>query len=241
MKKSPIFMFHAVDHHNDVLGVSSSVFETLMQNLNTHNYQAQTLSNLYEAMKLSDNPANTCALTFDDGYASVYENALPLMEKYQHKATLFLTVGTNGNLMQMSGRQMLNWEQIRELHRMGYEIGAHTLTHPDLRQLSDTQRVKEIIEPKQIIEDKLGDRVTTFAYPFGYYDKQSADLVAEHYDYAVATQLRYAKATDVPHLLPRIETYYLRQKPFQSLMGTATLPLYMAIRALPRWLRSKLT
>lgn len=234
-------MFHAVDHHNDVLGILPRGFETLMRNLHTHNYHAHTLSNLYDAMKTSGNPANICALTFDDGYASVYENAFPLMEKYQHKATLFLTVGANGHLMEMSGRQMLNWEQIRELHQMGYEIGAHTLTHPDLRGLSDDQRVKEIVEPKQIIEDKLGERVTTFAYPFGYYDKQSADLVAEHYDYAVTTELRYAKVTDVPHLLPRIETYYLRQKPFQSLMGTATLPLYMAIRALPRWLRTQLT
>lgn len=228
-------MFHAIDHHNDVLGILPTVFDILMQNLNSHAYQAQTLSN---AMKTSDDQAKNCVLTFDDGYASVYEIASPLMEKYQYNATLFLTVGANGNLMEISGRRMLNWKQVRELHQMGHEIGVHTSTHPDLRQLSNAQLIKEIVDPKKLIEDKLGDRVTTFAYPFGYYDKRSADMVAEHYDYAVTTELRYTKMADSPHLLPRIETYYLRPKLFRSLMGTAYLPLYMAIRAVPRWLRT---
>jgi peptidoglycan/xylan/chitin deacetylase (PgdA/CDA1 family) len=234
-------MFHAIDHHHDVLGLLPTVFENLMQNLESHHMQGLTLSTLSEAMQTQDNQARFCALTFDDGYASIFENAMPLMEKYQHKATVFLTVGADGDLMEMSGRQMLNWEQIRELHQMGYEIGAHTETHPDLRQISDAQLIKEIINPKKIIEDKLGDAVTTFAYPFGYYDKRSAEMVSEHYDYAVTTELRYAKMTDEHNLLPRLETYYLRPKVCQSLMGSEYLPAYMAMRALPRALRQRFT
>ena len=241
MKKSPIFMFHAVDHHKDVLGVTSTVFENLMRNLNRHHYQGTTLTNFGERLQSSDDHAKLCALTFDDGYASVYESALPLMETYQHKATLFLTVGHDGNVMAMSDRQMLNWNQVRELRKLGYEIGAHTLTHPDLRQLNDSQLIQEIVDPKQIIEDKLGDRVRSFAYPFGFYDIRSAELVAEHYDYAVTTELRYATLTDAPHILPRLETYYLRPTGFQSLIGTSYLPLYMALRAMPRALRKRFT
>lgn len=241
MKKSPIFMFHAVDHHNDVLGVSSAVFENLMRNLQSHHFQGMSLSHFCENLKTVDDDATICSLTFDDGYASVYESALPLMETYGHKATVFLTVGQDGNVMEMSGRQMLNWEQIRELHRLGYEIGAHTLTHPDLRQLNDSQLIQEIVDPKTIIEDKLGDRVRTFAYPFGFYDARSLDLVAEHYDYAVTTELRYTTRADAPHKLPRLETYYLRPRWFQSLIGTSFLPAYMALRALPRALRMQFT
>ncbi len=241
MRKSPIFIFHAVDHHDDVLGVSSTVFENLMRNLQSHHYRGITLSKFYETLHTSDDQATICSLTFDDGYASVYESALPLMETYGHKATLFLTVGHDGNVREMSGRQMLNWEQIRELHALGYEIGAHTLTHPDLRTVSDSQLIQEIIDPKMIIEDKLGDRVRTFAYPFGYYDARSFDLVAEHYDYAVTTDLRYTTLADAPHILPRLETYYLRPRWFQSLIGTSYLPLYMSLCALPRALRMQFT
>lgn len=240
MKKSPIFMFHAVDHHNDVLGVSPSVFENLMRNLQSHYYQGMPLSNFCERLNTSDDQTRICSLTFDDGYASVYESALPLMQTHGHTATVFLTVGHDGHVMEMSGRQMLNWEQIRELHKLGYEIGAHTLTHPDLRRVSDAQLNQEIVDPKTIIEDKLGERVRTFAYPFGYYDARSIDLVAKHYDYAVTTDLRYATRADALHVLPRLETYYLRPRLFQSLIGTSYLPLYMALRALPRALRKRI-
>lgn len=64
-------------------------------------------------------------------------------------------------------RLMLNWEEVREMHRSGIRFGAHTVNHPILSKISLTAVVDEIRESKETIERYVGDRVTTFAYPSG--------------------------------------------------------------------------
>ncbi len=64
-------------------------------------------------------------------------------------------------------RLMLNWNEVKEMHRAGIRFGAHTVNHPILSKISLTAVVNEIRDSKETIESYVGDPVTTFAYPSG--------------------------------------------------------------------------
>jgi len=101
-------------------------------------------------------------ITFDDGYKDNFANAYPVLKKYGIPATFFIPTGyinKNGVFM--------NWDEISELSRNGFSIGAHTLNHQILSQLSDDKVLYEISKSKKDIENRIHKRVISFAYPHG--------------------------------------------------------------------------
>ena len=101
-------------------------------------------------------------LTFDDGYEDNYTLLFPLLKKYQAHALIFLItdfIGTSG---------YLTWEQVREMKESSLvSFGSHTCSHRRLRSLPDEAIKQEILQSKQILEEKLGVPVVSFCYPFG--------------------------------------------------------------------------
>src|SRR5258705_10567003 len=73
-------------------------------------------------------------LSFDDGWKSVYENAFPLLEQAGIKATHYIV---SGYLDDSQFPLYMNTRDIRELNRMGHEIGCHTSSHRHLPRESD--------------------------------------------------------------------------------------------------------
>jgi peptidoglycan/xylan/chitin deacetylase (PgdA/CDA1 family) len=61
----------------------------------------------------------------------------------------------------------MTWDHLRELHRRGFSIGAHTRTHVDLGTVSGDDAEQEIAGAREDLEQALGAPVQTFAYPFG--------------------------------------------------------------------------
>ena len=111
------------------------------------------------------------ALTFDDGYADIYKNVLPVLKKYGIKATVFvLGERNNPNRKELDNKlPLLTLNQIKELHSLGWEIGYHTNTHSHLAKLSDSELQREIISSKKNLEKTLGFKIRYFAYPKGIY------------------------------------------------------------------------
>jgi peptidoglycan/xylan/chitin deacetylase (PgdA/CDA1 family) len=62
----------------------------------------------------------------------------------------------------------LTWEQVKEMQQYGIEFGSHTLTHPILSSLNDDDLKKEIVDSKNILEEKIGEKVISIAYPAGF-------------------------------------------------------------------------
>ena len=67
---------------------------------------------------------------------------------------------------ELEGR-MLSWEQIRTMHRAGISFGSHTMTHPAVSRLAPVEMERELLESRQILEQRLGGPVPDFAFPFG--------------------------------------------------------------------------
>jgi len=58
-----------------------------------------------------------------------------------------------------------SWDELREMHRNGIEIGSHTTNHPILSKIDPSLLGTEIIASKHVIERQLGDEISSFCYP----------------------------------------------------------------------------
>ena len=120
-------------------------------------------------------------LTFDDGYAEHYFLA-KLMKGLRVRATFFVI--TRLNSFEGSPLVTKRAGALREMAEMGHEIGAHTLTHPNLTLLETSEAENEIVGSKRDLEEALGARVRGFAYPYGLYNPAVKNIVKKHFDYA---------------------------------------------------------
>jgi peptidoglycan/xylan/chitin deacetylase (PgdA/CDA1 family) len=240
----PILTFHAIDDQPSVISFSPELFERGMAGLHRAGYRTLSLLQVVDCLCRGVSfPERSFALTFDDGYQSVYDNAFPILQRYGFSATVFLTVGKNGNTMKsqrlpsMCERSMLSWREITEMHQRGMTFGAHTLTHPDLTRLSWERLEIEVAGGKAVIEDALGAEVASFAYPFGRYDSRCRELVSHHFVCACSDRLGMVHPSSDRYAMERVDSYYLRTDKLLSLMSSALFPLYVRARSIPRRIR----
>ncbi len=147
---------------------------------NTHDaYSTNTEDTIQGSMPQIDNTEKMAIITFDDGWKSQYENAKPILDEFNFKATFYLVCDYIGN------ENRLTWEEIAILQNEGHGMGAHTMGHANLDNIPiDSQRY-EIVESKKCLEDN-GIEANSFAYPFNSGDNNAnvLDLVSENYDFA---------------------------------------------------------
>jgi len=153
----PILTFHAVEDRPSVISFSPRLFQQGMARLYDRGYRTLNLPELVDCLRPGVLfPERSLAITFDDGYQSVYTQAFPILQRYGFSATVFLTVGEKGNrrpperLPSIEGRSMLSWGEIKEMHRWGITFDAHTLTHPDLTRLALERVTAEICNSKDV-------------------------------------------------------------------------------------------
>ena len=117
------------------------------------------------------------SITFDDGYATDYDTALPILQKHGLHATHY--VFTNG-VGDAAGGYMTA-DQIAALAAAGEEIGSHTVTHSRLTQLEPSEVASELANSKSILQGMVATEVASFALPYGDFDVQVVDQVRRHY------------------------------------------------------------
>jgi len=100
---------------------------------------------------------------------------------------------------------MLTWDQVREMHRGGVEIGSHGVTHWILTRLAEAQLEKEIVESKKRIEYEVGDDVAGLSYPNGDYSEDIVRMVDKSgYRYACTIQPGYVGYDESPYTMRRL-------------------------------------
>ncbi len=119
---------------------------------------AESLFSLEEAL---------ISFTFDDGYACQYETVIPLLEKYDFSSTFYFT----NDFLDKPG--YVTSKEVIEIFRKGHEIGSHSLTHKNLKQISRSQVKKELMESKLLLEILIAGSVVSFAPPFGVYGRDA--------------------------------------------------------------------
>jgi peptidoglycan/xylan/chitin deacetylase (PgdA/CDA1 family) len=155
-------------------------------------------------------PPRTAVITFDDGFAD-FDNAWAELAQRGLAATLYVTAGTVGGRSEWLGPlgagdlAMLSRSQLRDLAAEGCEIGAHSMSHPQLDCLARPVAAAEIRKSKDVLEQVLSRRVGTFAYPHGYHDKAVKHLVAAAgFTSAAAVRNALSPADDDAFALARV-------------------------------------
>ena len=151
-------------------------------------------------------------ITFDDGYQDFYRHAFPVLSQYGFSATVFLPTAYIGESpISFKGRDCLTWVEVRELNRHGIRFGSHTVTHPQLRDLSCAAVKEEISSSKKTIEEKLGCEVDSFAYPYAFpqtdidFRNMLRDLLVEAgYRNGVCTIVGLARSKSDPFFMERL-------------------------------------
>jgi peptidoglycan/xylan/chitin deacetylase (PgdA/CDA1 family) len=157
-EKSCILTYHEILPENStyIYRVTNSLFEKHLS----------FISSLREKSSAQVVPQ----ITLDDGHRSNYENAFPILERFDVKATFFVLagcVGTNANYFR--------WEQARELASAGHRVASHGWSHRMLTQCSSPELDQEISQSKREIEDRLGVEVHSISAPGGRWDERVVD------------------------------------------------------------------
>ena len=171
-------------------------------------------------------------LTFDDGYLDTLTAALPLLRRYDCRATCYVVsdrIGDHNRWDDGVGRErqaLMTREQIGLWLEAGMEIGSHSCSHPWLDKLAEADAAREIAESRAALQKTFGVAVDHFAYPFGGLTAATVDEVKRcGYASAVTTRPGIARGGDDVHRLPRLIVDGRR--------GLANVLLQMAIQ-LPR-------
>ena len=160
----------APEHDPENLCVAPARFRAQVELLLAAGFAFRTLSELVAAGRGGPPPAGLAALTFDDGMHDNLAVLLPILREYGLPATVYVATGLSGEpnpwIDAQAGARMLTTDEIRELAAAGIEIGAHTVTHPDLSTLDRAACEDEVGRSRAVLEELLGRPVTSFAYPY---------------------------------------------------------------------------
>ncbi len=210
-KKVPILMYHSISDHATPkfrqFTVSPALFADHMAYLRQHAYTPITVTQLVAVLSQEDSvsPARPVVLTFDDGFADFFTEALPVLKRYGFTATLYVATafvsGTSRWLQREreTTRPMLTWDQLAEISACGIECGTHTHSHPQLDMLPISEAQVEIVQSKKLLEHHLGQEVSSLSYPYGYYTAAVQRLVREA-EFTSACAVKHALTTETTDL-----------------------------------------
>jgi peptidoglycan/xylan/chitin deacetylase (PgdA/CDA1 family) len=177
-----ILFYHRVADVDDPLAIDPRRFVRQMDVLSAQGYRVIDVVDAAGRLARGERDDKLIALSFDDGYKDVADNALPVLERHGFRATVFVATGVIDGSATFSWYRnqppVLSWPEIVALDReSALSFEAHTITHPDLRAVDDARAEREIAGSKAALEARLGRAVTGFCYPAGLYGERERRLV----------------------------------------------------------------
>ena len=188
-RRSAILCYHGVgrperlEDDPDFLLVPLERFRAQVEILRAAGFEFVTVAELAARARGGEPPPGLVALSFDDGMRDNHAVVLPLLQEYGIPATVYVVSGIIGKpnpwMSPGAGERMMTAEELRELAAAGIELGAHTVTHPDLSELDRDACLREMVESREEIERLTGAEVSTFAYPFCTYGPAALEAARE--------------------------------------------------------------
>lgn len=219
-----------IDHATRETVCRREEFERHMMFLSLSGYHVLSVEQYSHAMAHKNLPSKPIVLTFDDGHISNYVCAFPVLKKFGFKATFYIVADRIGKPWHM------NSDQLRELDEWGMEIASHGLTHTYLPLMGIHDIRKELILSKKNLEDCIGKKVKSFAYPGGHFTRSILYEVRKAgYDNAVSCLVgRNDEKTDI-YRYKRIEMRRgTSEDNFQNALKPSTILFYALVDSVRR-------
>ena len=189
-RRATFLCYHSVATAGpEFLTVTPELFAQHLDHIARHGLATGGLAEL-EAIAAGKRQPSTVFITFDDGFHDNHATVLPLLRERGMKAFIFVLpplVDSGAALawpeVDEDARRLpeqmrsVDWQMLEEMKEGGFEVGAHTLSHPHLRELRDEALREELLDSRRRVIERLGS-CETFAYPFGEWNQRVADAVA---------------------------------------------------------------
>ena len=249
MNRLTILTYHAVDNRDSVISVSPTLFQRQMKTLAANNIVGISLRTAYDHLAQTGQfPENSVVLSFDDGYLSLHEEVLPVLQPLGFSGTAFLvhdliglTAGQAKSISVDIERDLMDWNQVAELMSSGFEVGSHTLQHPKLTHLGPAELSRELGDSREKMQQRLQVTVDSLAYPYGYVNSKVKNAAAEHYRLACTTRLGRVSRETNPLLLQRVDSCYLQHLKMFLDVCKGRRDLYLHFRQSARTIRQQFT
>jgi peptidoglycan/xylan/chitin deacetylase (PgdA/CDA1 family) len=232
-----ILTYHSLDDSGSVISVHPRAFAEHMRILYESDVKVIPLSNVLKVINNGQSTEHMVAITFDDGFRNFNKLGLPVLQRYNFPATLFLVTGycgkNNGWPSQRNSivsQPLLSWTEVREMSKDGVSFGSHTMSHPDLRRLPAREVEEEIVASKKAIEDATSQPVEMFAYPYGYSNETVRIFTRTHFSLACSTTLGFVGPESDPFGLERIDMYYIRRSMIFRRVFSREMDVYIGAR-----------
>lgn len=190
-----VLMYHSISRpggDHDAHCVSPERFEAQMLYLKRHGMRGVAVT---ELRRVTD-ARGLVGITFDDGYEDFLDTAVPILERLEFSATVFVVAGMLGgeNTWEHRGGprpplKLLGADGVREVYERGMEVGSHSVTHPRLSGLNTETLMHEVADSRRMLSEIVNAPVEGFCYPYGDLDGPAVQAAREAgYVYAVATK-----------------------------------------------------
>ena len=201
MSSIPVLMYHHVNpHKGDMFTVTPEVFEGQMAYLAKAGYKALSLDELFAFIKGDlDLKQKAVVITFDDGWLDNFIYALPVLEKYKLRATMFIVtdwieksseksngipafIPTNEESKALvrkgqAQKVVLTWELIGKMTASGLiDFFSHTKSHLNCNNSSEPDILEELQESRRVLEERLGRPCPYLCWPDGIYSDTAISI-----------------------------------------------------------------
>jgi peptidoglycan/xylan/chitin deacetylase (PgdA/CDA1 family) len=172
-----VLSYHSVSQSSGAGATSTDALESHMRWLR-QTCEVVPLNEIPDRARRRQGHRPTVSVTFDDGFADNYTNAMPILLRYEIPATFFVPTGLidrDPSVLELASKwggwpedgATLTWEQIREMRRAGMVFGAHGHRHIPLGPLNAKDAHADLSTSKRILEDRLEEPIPYVAFPYG--------------------------------------------------------------------------
>jgi len=181
-----VLLYHRVcDDSRDNLSVGVEQFERQMLLLRRH-CTLLSIDEVASAERIVRSRRPLVAVSFDDGYRDNFLNAAPVLRRHRVPCAFYVSTG----MVDAQGRfphdvrrgnpliPVMSWDELRLMHRWGFQIGSHTVSHIDCVAEAERVVVQELEKSRDALSTQLGIERLAFAYPYGGRHQMNAQRLA---------------------------------------------------------------
>jgi len=219
-----VLMYHAIDRSSWKLSITPQEFEWQVQHIKD---RAVPLDAVVRHAKGEGNlTMNAVALTFDDAYLDFKLNALPILEKYNIPATVFVPTALLPPNPMRTG--LMTWDDMREIQKRGLvTFESHSRTHPHMPNVDATALKDELEGSAAELARELGRKPPYHAYPYGDKNNEVIEATkAAGYEAAFGITEGMINSGDNPFTLKRIQVDKSMNRVLFRIRLTSSIGIY---------------
>lgn len=174
---------HVADDTPPSTSVTPATFEAHMDHLADNDFSVWPLPKLIETIRAGgDVPERTVAITFDDAYASVYDEVFPRLQERGWPFTVFIATGA----IDKDIDAFTSWDELREMEAAGVTMANHSVDHAHMVNQGDRSRNEwladaraDIVDAGKRLEEELESPARLFAWPYGEFSPPLQRMLEE--------------------------------------------------------------